>query len=167
MGNHVFICYAREDEQFVLTLADHLKLHGVPVWLDRWNIPAGANWQRSIDKSIQDCAKFLIVLSPAAVAWEEVEGELRTALDDQKPVVPVLYQSCRIPLRLRSLQYVDFTDSDQNIETILVRLVQDLIKQGGPSPAPSLETVLARAARKLERQQNPSSDQSLSFSPPR
>ena len=59
MGNHVFICYAREDDQFVFTLARHLKDRRVPVWLDRWDIPAGENWTNSIDNAIQNCAKFL------------------------------------------------------------------------------------------------------------
>src|SRR5262245_18369679 len=126
MGNHVFICYAREDEQFVLTLAGHLKSQGVPIWLDRWDIPAGVNWPNSIDRAIQGCAKFLIVLSPAAVASEEVQGELRTALDDQKPIIPVLYRDCRIPPRLRSLQYIDFTTSGRNTDDILSQFAQDL-----------------------------------------
>ena len=34
MGNHVFICYARKDSEFVLELATNLKKQGVPVWLD-------------------------------------------------------------------------------------------------------------------------------------
>jgi len=165
MGNHVFVCYAREDEQFVLRLAGHLKAQGVLVWLDRWGIPGGANWQRSIDKAIQDCAKFLIVLSPAAVDSEEVEGELRTALDDQKPVVPVLYQPCRIPLRLRSRQYIDFTRGDRNIDDIRAQLVHDL---GGkqaetvkpplrPEPAPPPHRVSDKAPPQVQSEASPRS----------
>jgi formylglycine-generating enzyme required for sulfatase activity len=109
MGDHVFICYAREDQDFVLKLAANLKERGVPVWLDKWDIPASADWDVTIDNALHDCAQFLIVLSPAAVASGEVRGELRTALDENKPVVPVLYQTCRIPRQLRLIQRVDFT----------------------------------------------------------
>jgi len=101
------------------------KAHKVPVWLDHWDIPAGANWQRNIDKAIQDCPTFLIVLSPAAVDSEEVEGELRIALDEHKLVVPVLHRACRIPLRLRSRQYIDFTTA-QSLNETLSQLVVDL-----------------------------------------
>jgi hypothetical protein len=109
MGDHVFICYAREDQGFVLKLAANLKERGARVWLDQWDIPASADWDLTIDNALYDCAQFLIVLSPAAVASGEVRGELRTALDENKPIVPVLYQTCRIPRRLKLIQYVDFT----------------------------------------------------------
>src|SRR5262249_58783417 len=100
---------AREDQEFVLKLAAHLKGRGIPVWLDQWDIPLGANWNRSIEEAIVGCAKFLIVLSPAAVQSEQVEGEWLTALDDHKRVVPVIYQMCRVPSRLRAFQRSDFT----------------------------------------------------------
>jgi len=94
MGDHVFLCYARKDEDFVLKLAANLKERGVPVWLDQWDIPPSADWDLTIDDALYDCARFLIVLSPAARASREVRGELRTALDENKPIVPVLYQKC-------------------------------------------------------------------------
>ena len=124
MGNHVFICYAREDDQFVFTLARHLKDRSVPVWLDRWDIPVGENWTNSIDNAIQNCAKFLIVLSPEAVQSEEVQGEWHTALDDHKPIVPVLFRNCRIPPRLRVFQYIDYTKSAPDDVDTLTQLVR-------------------------------------------
>jgi formylglycine-generating enzyme required for sulfatase activity len=111
MRDHVFICYARKDQDFVLKLAANLKERGVRVWLDQWDIPIppGDDWDLTIDNALYDCAQFLIVLSPAAVASDEVRRELRTALDENKPIVPVLYQTCRIPRRLKLIQHVDFT----------------------------------------------------------
>jgi len=109
MGDHVFICYARQDQDFVLKLAANLKERGVPVWLDQWDITASADWDLAIDKALYDCAQFLIVLSPAARASREVRGELRTALNENKLIVPVLYQTCRIPRQLQLIQHVDFT----------------------------------------------------------
>ena len=55
MGDHVFICYSRKDEDFVLKLATNLKNQGVPVWLDQWDIPSGANWNRTIEKALNEC----------------------------------------------------------------------------------------------------------------
>jgi formylglycine-generating enzyme required for sulfatase activity len=109
MGDHVFICYARQDQDFVLKLAANLKERGARVWLDQWDISPSADWDLTIDNALYDCAQFLIVLSPAAVASGEVRGELRTALDENKPIVPVLYRKCRIPRRLKLIQHVDFT----------------------------------------------------------
>src|SRR5262245_50048965 len=109
MGDRVFICYAREDEEFVLKLAVNLKNRGVSVWLDQWDIAPGADWDQTIDNALQECTQFLIVLSPMAVTSKEVRSELRTALNLNKPIVPVLHQTCHIPRQLQVIQYVDFT----------------------------------------------------------
>ena len=122
MGNHVFICYARKDQSFVLRLAAKLKVRGVPVWLDQWDIPPGADWDQSIDSALHNCAQFLIVLSPAAVASKHVRGELQTATDENKPIVPVLRQACQIPRLLRLIQYIDFTGCSPEDTVALNRL---------------------------------------------
>jgi TIR domain len=126
MGDHIFICYARKDQSFVLRLAASLKARGVPVWLDQWNIQEGTDWDQSIDSALHDCTQFLIVLSPVAVASEEVRGELRTALNKKKPVVPVLRQACEMPRQLLLKQYVDFTGCGPDDVATLDRLVRAL-----------------------------------------
>ena len=126
MGDHVFLCYARKDEDFVLKLAANLKQRGAPIWLDQWDIPPSADWDLTIDDALYDCARFLIVLSPAAVGSREVRGELRTALDENKPIVPVLYQKCRIPRQLKLIQHVDFTSSGPDDETFLGQVLRAL-----------------------------------------
>lgn len=85
MGNHVFICYAREDQEFALALASRLKDRGAPIWLDQWSIQPGEDWDQAIDKALDECAQFLIVWSPQANASREVRGELRLALNANKP----------------------------------------------------------------------------------
>jgi hypothetical protein len=109
MGDHVFVCYSRKDEDFVVKLAENLKDQGVPIWLDQWDIPSGVNWPRAIDKALSDCARLLVVLSPSSVESDEVQSEWYAALDEKKVVVPILYRPCRIPFRLKPIQYIDFT----------------------------------------------------------
>ena len=112
MGDSVFVSYARLDQDFVLQLAQALKEHGVSIWIDQWNIPAGADWNRSIDDAIRNSNQFLIVLSPAATASEtggEVGGELRRALEQHKKIVPILYQPCEIPRQLLEIESADFS----------------------------------------------------------
>jgi formylglycine-generating enzyme required for sulfatase activity len=141
VGNHVFIGYAREDSEFVFKLATNLKARGVPIWLDQWDIPYGADWDQSIERALYACACFVIVLSPAAVASDEVRGELYTALEERKPIVPVLYQPCRIPRRLQLIQRVDFTTRSPDEEAALNRLVCDLrVSQPGPPASEKTES---------------------------
>jgi hypothetical protein len=125
-GTHTFICYARDDADFVLGLASELKAAGVNVWLDQWDIPSGADWDYEIDKALYDCRHFLIVLSPEAVNSEEVRSELRTALNERKRIVPVLYKVCRIPRRLMLIQHTNFTPAGGGRDAALKEILQAL-----------------------------------------
>jgi hypothetical protein len=71
MGDYVFISYAREDHDFVLKLATELKDQGISVWLDQWDIPAGADWDQSIDSALHDCSQFLIILLTLRINFPE------------------------------------------------------------------------------------------------
>jgi tetratricopeptide (TPR) repeat protein len=126
MNYHVFICYSRKDEGFVLKLATKLKNRGVPVWLDQWDIPTGANWDRTIETALNESNSLLLILSPSSANSDEVQCEWREALDDKKVVVPILYQPCEIPYRLNTIQYIDFTsrspDDEKSLELIIKAL---------------------------------------------
>jgi hypothetical protein len=52
-----------------------------------------------------------IVLSPEALASNNVMDEVSYALEEEKLIVPILFRSCAIPFRLRRVQYIDFTAS--------------------------------------------------------
>jgi hypothetical protein len=123
---HTFVCYAREDSAFVLELAAELKAKGANLWLDRWDIPGSADWDYEIDKALYGCGCFLIVLSRAAVESEEVRSELRIALDEDKRILPVLYQQCRVPRRLKLIQHVDFTAEGPGRDAALEEILSAL-----------------------------------------
>ena len=126
MSDHVFVCYSRKDEDFVLKLAENLKRLGVPIWLDQWDIPTGANWSRTIESALKECARLLIVLTPSSVESDEVQSEWLSALDRKKIIVPILYKDCQMPFRLKPIQYIDFTkrvpDDREALEQILKAL---------------------------------------------
>ena len=123
-AGHVFVCYARADEGFVVPLVTQLKAHGVPIWIDVWDILPSEDWDIAIEDALDACAYLLIVLSPTAVNSPEVRSELRFALDEGKPIVPILYQDCRIPRQLRSVNYSDFRGgiTDAGLERVLLAL---------------------------------------------
>ena len=51
---------------------------------------------------------MLGILSPSSVTNKNVMDEVSFAMDEGKSVIPALYRDCRIPFRLRRVQYVDF-----------------------------------------------------------
>jgi hypothetical protein len=123
----VFVSYDRsDDEEFALQLAGKIKEHGVNVWVDQWDLELSEDWDRSIDEALNKCACFLIVLSPSSVNSDEVRGELRFALDEKKPIVPVLYKDCIIPRRLRLTQRADFRSRSLDDKAEMNELIKAL-----------------------------------------
>jgi len=104
-----FLSYAREDAEFVLRLAKDLRAGGARVWVDQLDIAPGQRWDRAVEDALAKCLQLVVVLSPSAVESTNVMDEVSLALEDGKTVVPVLHRQCKIPFRLRRLQYVDLS----------------------------------------------------------
>ncbi len=149
MADRVFFCYAREDQGFAVPLAQELKKQGIGVWLDQWDIPAEADWDKSIDQALRNCDRLLILLSPASVKSGEVRGELREALDLGKPILPVLYRPCEIPRRLRLIQFVDFSGEKIDREDALNKLLSAC--RGDAEGIEPEQTTLVPETKKVSR----------------
>jgi len=104
-----FLSYAREDAEFVLRLAKDLRVGGAGVWVDQLDISPGQRWDRAVEDALAKCLELVVVLSPAAVESTNVMDEVSLALEDGKTVVPVIHSQCKVPFRLRRLQYVDLS----------------------------------------------------------
>jgi hypothetical protein len=57
--------------------------------------------------AVTGCSALLVVLSPESVKSHNVLDEVGLALDQGKRVLPVLFETCDIPFRLRRIQYID------------------------------------------------------------
>lgn len=128
-----FISYSRADKEFAIKLAQALKSARFPVWLDQFDIPTGARWDNELEKALNECGIFLVVLTPDSIASENVKDEIGFAIDSQKRILPVLLENCVIPLRLRRFQYVDFTTKnyDEGVESakqLLTSLINETIQ---------------------------------------
>ena len=62
-----------------------------------------------MENALRDCSIFMVILTPASIASENVKDEIGYAIDHGKRILPVLLEDCDVPLRLRRFQYVDFT----------------------------------------------------------
>lgn len=146
----VFFSYSRDDSSFALKLASDLRKAGQEVWIDQLDIAVGERWDRSVEKALTECPAFLIILSPTAVQSPNVMDEANYALEEGKKIVPILYEACELPFRLRRLQYVDFTKNyDDGLRACIAHL-QDL----GGGDGGGTESLLDIQANKcLERMQ--------------
>lgn len=109
----VFFSYARSDgdrpeSDRSMALARELRTAGVDLWADD-RIRLGQSFRAAIDEALGRCQMMLVILTPRAVASQEVESEWTAALARDKPVIPVLLERCDIPSRLSTLNRVDLT----------------------------------------------------------
>jgi hypothetical protein len=145
-----FVSYSRSESEFAVRLATDLRSNGAAVWLDQLDIEAGARWDSAIESALRVSARVLVLLSPKAVASQNVLDEVSFALDEGKVVVPILVEPCAIPMRLRRLQYVDFT---RDYAGALTRLLGTLgvTRSGAASTAPVESAPAPTHAREPER----------------
>src|SRR6185503_16591570 len=107
----MFVSYNRDDAEFALRLAEDLRAAGVDCWIDKLSIRPGEQWDIAVEAALSRSSEVLLILSPESVASRQVMDEAAYALEEGKTVIPVMLRSCRVPFRLRRLQYVDFTQS--------------------------------------------------------
>jgi hypothetical protein len=118
-----FVSYARADSLFAHRLAADLKTNGANVWLDQFDIRPGRQWDREVQQALTTCSEVLVILSPASIQSDHVMNEVRYALDEGIPVIPVLYAECHVPFHLRRLQFIDFrADYEVGLKALLSEL---------------------------------------------
>jgi hypothetical protein len=128
-SRRTFISYSRVNQEFALKLAAELRETNFSIWMDQIDIPSGARWDNEVEKALNECGIFLIILTPESIASENVKDEIGFAIDHGKRILPILLEQCEIPLRLRRLQYADFTqtryrDGVESVKQLLEELTQ-------------------------------------------
>jgi len=120
----VFLCHASQDKPIVRELYQRLTAEGwIDPWLDEEKLLPGHEWDMEIEKAVETADAVIVFLSNNSVTKEGyVQKELRKVLDvaDEKPegtifIIPVRFDNCLIPSRLKKWQYVDyFPDQNKN-----------------------------------------------------
>ncbi len=95
---------------------------------------------------------MLLILSPSSAKSPNVRNEIAFALDEQKIIIPILYQDCAVPLQLRGIHYVDFrTDYARGLTALLRNLG---VKPREQIPVASDIAKQSQAASALEAQRS-------------
>ena len=113
----VFICHASQDKPIVRELYNRLFAEDwIDPWLDEEKLLPGQNWDIEIEKAVEVAEAVVVCLSINSVTKEGyVQKELRFVLNiaDEKPegtvfVIPLQFDNCQVPRRLKEWQYVDY-----------------------------------------------------------
>ena len=115
-NGHVFVSYARKDQEFVDDLVAAFERHEESTWLDRERIPDATKWMEQIRYAIVDARACVFVISEHAVDSEIWNAELSEGLKHGKRLLPVIIDdvcATRVPSVLRDLQWANFRDRNQ------------------------------------------------------
>lgn len=90
--SHIFISYSRQDVEFARYVRAMLENQGFSVWMDEKRLSAGMDWWDEIENNIDSCTAFLVIMSPDSRDSVFVRNEILRALDQKRPLFPVLYR---------------------------------------------------------------------------
>jgi formylglycine-generating enzyme required for sulfatase activity len=103
---HIFISYSHNDTDYAHRLADTLQAEGFDVWIDA-RIDYGSQWPLEIQKQLDSCDAFILIMTPRSFASEWVQSELQRAKRKLKPIIPLLLEGDEPWLSVESTQYYD------------------------------------------------------------
>jgi hypothetical protein len=103
---HIFISYSHKDTEYAHLLAEDLQSKGFGVWIDA-RLDYGSQWPLEIQKQLDACEAFIILMSPRSFASEWVQSEVQRAKRKLKPIFPLLLEGDEPWLSMESTQYYD------------------------------------------------------------
>lgn len=98
---YVFLSYASAEQEQALTVSEALQQAGIAVWLDRHAIAGGSAWSTAIVRGIANCAVFVVLGSARAFRSPNVQRELNLAVEENRPLLPLLLEQAPAPDEVR------------------------------------------------------------------
>ena len=126
----VFISYSHQDEKIVEKIAAYLVKKNIHIWIDKWELNFGDSLIQKIQTAITEASVLLIMLTKSSVASEWCKKEISVGLlreleEKRVVVIPILLETCDIPLLLRDKYYADFR---MDFHTSIRKLQDSLLK---------------------------------------
>jgi hypothetical protein len=107
---HIFISYSHTDANYAQKLAQALQGRGLEVWIDE-RLDYGSQWPFEIQKQLDSCSAFILIMSPRSFASDWVQSELQRAKRKKKPIFPLLLEGDEPWLSVESTQYYDVREA--------------------------------------------------------
>jgi hypothetical protein len=128
----VFLSHASEDSEWCETLAQRLRDEGVRVWFDKWELQPGDHLLARLNEGIEKSRKMIAVWTESYFrdknVWtlaESYSQQHSDVLAEQRPLIPLLREECKIPSTLRNILHIDCRN-DADFDLRLRELVQAL-----------------------------------------
>jgi TIR domain len=124
----VFICYSRKDRRWVTKFVEDLSAHFIKPWIDELEVKIGYPVRATIEKGIEQSRFFCLIISNSSmrsyyVRKVELEAAFTKMFERKKDslILPVILRkpTRKLPLMLRQLHYLDFTNRTQYVHNLL------------------------------------------------
>jgi hypothetical protein len=89
--SEVFISYSHSNRLYAHKLAEEIEKGGLSVFIDN-RIDSSTPWPRVLQKEVELCAAFVVILTPKAYLSNWVQNELSFAQSEKKPIFPLLLE---------------------------------------------------------------------------
>ncbi len=136
---HIFVSYSHKNTAYAYHLAEALQKKGFEVWIDE-RLDYGSQWPLEIQKQLDTCAAFIVIMSPPAFSSEWVQNELSRAKRKQKQIFPLLLEGDEPWLTVESTQFIDVRGGELPPEKFYECLKEAMSGQQSPAlpvqPAP-------------------------------
>lgn len=140
----IFISHSAADRVQVNRLVESLKSHGIRTWIAPDDIRPGGDWPSQTDDAIENCAAFVVAISPTSNSSAYVRAEAERAFNLGKPIFPVRLSALELARGLRLfLSLSHWTDAfgpgeKNNLEQLAIELA-GLTETPLPPPPPEPE----------------------------
>lgn len=105
---NVFVSYSHADASLVDPLVRLLRVNKSLVFQDTDRIPPGKRWRDEIAKAMAESNLVLVFWCHHSFRSNEVTTEWRTAIEQDKDVLPLLLDATPLPSELDDFQWIDF-----------------------------------------------------------
>ena len=135
---YIFISYSHKDKKYVEILKHRLIDEGFSVWIDH-NIDYGDEWLKVIQKYLDGCNVFIVVMSKNSFESDMVQNEVTRAREKKKNIFPILLGGENW-LIFQAKQYIDARDGSlppekfyKRLEKVISRKKIEKVVQPAPS----------------------------------
>lgn len=116
----IFVSYSSRDRDFAMKFTKELQKLGASIWIDQLGIGLGDNWDSSIEDALEVANTLLLIISKTSATSQNVQDEVSIAKGNNKKIVPILIEQCKLPMRWQRMQYADYTTAPEKaIKNIL------------------------------------------------
>jgi WD40 repeat protein len=157
--SQVFLAASDTDEAIKDKIRKTLMRESITVWTNKTDIKTGTAFSEAINQGIEGADNFVYLISLDSLKSEYCQQELNLALANNKRIIPLLVAETDlelIPLELKKLQFIDFTQSEsaEKYRLSADKLLQELKKE--PSYYEKHKILLVKARKWQKQNQNPS-----------